>query len=294
MLQINDMWVSVSKQPPIWIGRTFERFDYSIIVCLYVSTMDRCVPKKITSSPSSFISYDDNKIENQVLTPWHCVRVCEMWILCLLFHCCCCCIIKAPWSSRYHISLCFFPFHQTYFLIMCTMCLQPLLLSILPTTPATHPSHHFPLRFHSISAHLWRIRLTWLNFSHVRYLNWTDIPFRTFNVSYRLMIERYGLFLYIRMCVVCMLHWIHIMCVRVCVCEHMWGRTNKQENWLPSNLNSFLFTWLLLMSSTSSSSSAALSLLLLVLSMLMMIFLIVSHHQRLIHVRAPLTFLSDC
>lgn len=79
MLQINDMWVSVSKQPPIWIGRTFERFDYSIIVCLYVSTMDRCVPKKITSSPSSFISYDDNKIENRVLTPWHCVRVCEMW-----------------------------------------------------------------------------------------------------------------------------------------------------------------------------------------------------------------------
>lgn len=40
------------------------------------------------------------------------------------------------------------------------------------------------------------IRLTWLNFSHVRYLNWTDIPFRTFNVSYRLMIERYGLFFY--------------------------------------------------------------------------------------------------
>lgn len=256
--------------------------------------MDRCVPKKITSSPSSFISYDDNKIENQVLTPWHCVRVCEMWnvntmlafpLLLLLHH-------KSTVKLPLSYFVVFFSISSDIF----SDYVHHVPAATTPLHSANHPSHphHFPLRFHSISAHLWRIRLTWLNFSHVRYLNWTDIPFRTFNVSYRLMIERYGLFLYIRLCVMCMLHWIHIMYVRVCVCEHMWGRTNKQENWLPSNLNSFLFTWLLLMSSTSSSSSAALSLLLLFLSMLMKIFLIVSHHQRLIHVRAPLTFLSDC
>lgn len=48
MLRINGMCVSewYKVNSPIWIGGTFERFDYSIIVCLYVSTMDRCVQKE--------------------------------------------------------------------------------------------------------------------------------------------------------------------------------------------------------------------------------------------------------